>query len=370
MSLLPEHAASLQALDAVVRSESFLTKCEDFLSANCDQFECVLDGVTENKLEWTAIHKQYEELVEAELTAGLAEDKLVSLITNLEEIMKSNAPELETYGDVVMLLSNFTDFQMFKNMMVSRVDDKKHGRENKGLKGMLNLDDALQNELNANSLGNASNEVLQGVLDNSARMYKIAEMGDWTARVTTDEFVFYTTEYTDPDTGKKDKYSKQVMTVDMSIEHQYKLFVDFSEERNKFDNGIMCNNCRVVKKISDNDIISEATWTSIPKVMRWAMGIPDPCPMRIATQDLGGGAFSYAMVFWDADTDAPSKKIDTQETGIIKPHPEDPNKSFYIGVSRLPWYINGWMLGKATESMMKASIGPLISSYKKNVLGQ
>ena len=61
---------SLAALDAVVRSEAFIGKCEDFLGVNCVQFDTD-DHHGENKLEWTEIHNQYQALVDAELSGAL-----------------------------------------------------------------------------------------------------------------------------------------------------------------------------------------------------------------------------------------------------------------------------------------------------------
>lgn len=70
MSLEPAHLAALEALDAVVRSEAFLDKCESFLAKHAAEFDTDSVG-SENRLEWTQIHADYEKQVDEELSAGM-----------------------------------------------------------------------------------------------------------------------------------------------------------------------------------------------------------------------------------------------------------------------------------------------------------
>ena len=51
----------MSELAAIVASESFKEMQREFFAQHCEKF----DDEEENKLEYTEIHKQYEEIVEA-----------------------------------------------------------------------------------------------------------------------------------------------------------------------------------------------------------------------------------------------------------------------------------------------------------------
>lgn len=224
----------------------------------------------------------------------------------------------------------------------------------------------------------SDNAAVTKILDDAQEMYTIAKADGWELYVEKPTFTFSLINYQNPTTGKKSKYSKQLMLIDLPIQGQARLFLDYGPERAKFDDGITCKNCQIIKQLkssggtfTDDDVIVNAEWTMIPKALRWAMGLGENFPIRITSKQIDpDGTIAYAFIMWDLEKDAPSKKLDIQETGILKPNPEDPTKSYCVAVSKMPWYVPGWLMGKMMEPIMNASIKPLVKAYEKNMLGK
>ena len=76
----------MKELAAIVASEAFKNEQKAFFEANCDKF----DMEEENKLEYTTIHKQYEEFVEGHIKAQLGDEKMAKVEAGLPTFMSNN----------------------------------------------------------------------------------------------------------------------------------------------------------------------------------------------------------------------------------------------------------------------------------------
>ena len=71
----------MQELAVIIQSQSFKENQKEFFAQHCQVF----DAEAENKLEYTAIHKKYEEMVEAEIKAKIGEEKLKKIEIGLKD---------------------------------------------------------------------------------------------------------------------------------------------------------------------------------------------------------------------------------------------------------------------------------------------
>ena len=160
-------------------------------------------------------------------------------------------------------------------MMIGRHTDKKEGRANPGLAGMLSAGQMMEAAMGADHV-TSDNAAVTKILDDAQEMYTIAKADGWELYVERPTFTFSLINYQNPTTGKKSKYSKQLMLIDLPIQEQARLFLDYGPERAKFDDGITCKNCQIIKQLkssggtfTDDDVIVNAEWTMIPKALRW-----------------------------------------------------------------------------------------------------
>ena len=118
----------MSELAAIVGSESFKEMQRDFFAQHCEKF----DDEEENKLEYTEIHKQYEELVEAQVREQLGDEKLNKIVAGLRDYIDSASAETKSIEvlEAIEVLSSLGDFMEFKHVMLAQ----KKALNNKGEK--------------------------------------------------------------------------------------------------------------------------------------------------------------------------------------------------------------------------------------------
>eukprot|EP01063_Lacrimia_lanifica_P004620 TRINITY_DN12610_c0_g1_i1.p1 TRINITY_DN12610_c0_g1~~TRINITY_DN12610_c0_g1_i1.p1 ORF type:complete len:159 (+),score=62.96 TRINITY_DN12610_c0_g1_i1:78-554(+) len=99
-------------LEEIVMEEGFREAQDGFFMTHRAVFE---DG-EENKLEYTAIHREYVQLMEADLTSKLVAGG-VDLEAFLLELQAKDRDDL--WGDLWEMLFAMTDFRDFKEMILS-----------------------------------------------------------------------------------------------------------------------------------------------------------------------------------------------------------------------------------------------------------
>ena len=90
-----------------------------FFEANCDKFG--MDK--ENKLEYSTIHKQYEQLIEDQIKSKLGDEKFAKVEAGLATFVENNKEPGNQSQEVfaaVELLSSLADFSQFKDLMLQK----------------------------------------------------------------------------------------------------------------------------------------------------------------------------------------------------------------------------------------------------------
>mmetsp|Transcript_5823 Transcript_5823/g.19784 ORF Transcript_5823/g.19784 Transcript_5823/m.19784 type:complete len:191 (-) Transcript_5823:739-1311(-) len=149
-----------KACGAVISSPKFQVPLDAFLDSNCEQFT----EDEENKLEYTAIHGQYESLIEEKLRDGLCERLgsafdwdafLLQLPAYIEKITGAEVgqgqeaaghEDDELSANTLGVLYSFIDFAQFKATMLLRKRSKLGEAEGRGGKQELAADDVALNE--------------------------------------------------------------------------------------------------------------------------------------------------------------------------------------------------------------------------------
>lgn len=348
---------TLAAVDRLVRSRGFQDACDDFFDKWAPDFEDA-DIHGENRLVWTDIHRKYEHLVEDELNDAVGERRIEELCDELPTIIKDQASG--EFAEAILLLTNFSDFLLFKQMMVARSQGDKQEVFGK-LNGLGEDEDLGQMQ------GQSGMEHLEKLMGDSKKMYRVSNAEGWKEVVNNDTFTFSVLKGFE---GDKDQYMKAVMLLNLSPQDNVNLWCKFGPSRDKWDKVFMTDT-NVVKDYNegkdtdDYNALVEGKCIFVPKLMRWAMGMKDPMGMRIITQRLEHGAIAYVSVGWDTKTDAPDKKMEYSESGIIKPHPDDPNSSYLISVSKMGSWTPPWLMGKLMDTMMSKTAPVLAEAYRK-----
>ena len=105
----------------ILIEEDFEEKQSEFFSKHCSCFE----DTEENKLEYMDIYKQYTELIETYLdqrlhaeVEGFDMDRFYELLSTREECL---------VGEVFEMLLSLSDFDTFKELMLSHKNEKQNG---------------------------------------------------------------------------------------------------------------------------------------------------------------------------------------------------------------------------------------------------
>ncbi|DAZ93725.1 TPA: hypothetical protein N0F65_009651 [Lagenidium giganteum] len=101
------------ALQDVLIDPEFVDMQNDFCLKNCEEFE----DLTENKLVYTTIFKQYTTLIENFLETRLCEKVENFSMDELCNLMQEHEDEIP--GDVIDMLLSCLDFEEFKSLMLS-----------------------------------------------------------------------------------------------------------------------------------------------------------------------------------------------------------------------------------------------------------
>lgn len=363
----PEILESLQLLDQVVRGAEFQEVCDAFLDEHCAQFASATQE--ENKLEWTQIHQQYENLVEGHLTAVLSPEKITALCEELPGLIQAEDEAMAPFSETVDLLINFTDYCAFKAVMLSRYHDRLKGLAPGSVRDEFGATSQEMMQAQLASTEEVPAEI-SALLGESERLYQLAQQEGWTEVVSKENFSMSTIRAMD-ENGKQQTYTKSSLIISIGVEHQKALWCEYGPSRDRFDKGFMfAPGTRVLQEVGPDDVIFEGSFSMIPKLLKWAMRFPEPAQWRITTRALGDdGSFCYSFVLWDAENGSCSTKMDMKETGMMQAHPTDPGKSFFMSVVKTSGWIPNWVMGKLTERMVDASMKSIIASYRENVLG-
>lgn len=104
----------ISELENLLFDDKFTTTLNSFYNKNCDIFE----DTEENKIEYTKIFQDYTKLVEEIIERKLSSSIPGFKMSRLEAFVASKKDEL--CGDVFDVLLSMSDFEEFKDLMVSQ----------------------------------------------------------------------------------------------------------------------------------------------------------------------------------------------------------------------------------------------------------
>eukprot|EP00933_Yihiella_yeosuensis_P040702 TRINITY_DN3505_c0_g1_i1.p1 TRINITY_DN3505_c0_g1~~TRINITY_DN3505_c0_g1_i1.p1 ORF type:complete len:349 (+),score=77.68 TRINITY_DN3505_c0_g1_i1:22-1047(+) len=331
---------AIQELAVLVGSNEFREKQTSFFDRYCDEFD---GDAEENKLSYTAIHKEYVETIEKEIEANLGKEKLDVLEQGVEEYVKSgHGFETEAAAEAIDILGSLADFEAFKAAMLAKKAAKHaSGMEIGTVKGVLKIDD---------------------VMDRTAGLLNAADEADgWVLRVNEPNCIFYTK----PEAGGS-TYLRYTIQVELPPEKAYDMFTDWSERSVAWREKMA--NITKVKDYGPNDQVVQYELT-VPWAVRYVMAIPTSMAVRVARRENWpeSGDFAYACVPFDLEQNIAVEEMGMLKikTGVITAHPEDPNMSLLRGMDLVNLgMIPSWGLGYLLKHMSLPAIASMTSAFK------
>lgn len=113
----------MEKLQEIVIEPKFEKMQKEFLDKYCDVFE----DKNENKLEYTAIFKQYTELTEKYIESELIKRVPQYKIDDFYKLLEKRKHQIDE--QLLDTLIAFTDFQTFKEMMLDYKATKYHKKD-------------------------------------------------------------------------------------------------------------------------------------------------------------------------------------------------------------------------------------------------
>ena len=119
--------AEMIELSKILQSAEFKQQQGEFFAKHCETFT----NEEENKLEYTAIHQEYEAMVEATIKEKIGDEKLKKIEVGLKDYIKvdvNHKRSPEVY-EAIEILSALGDFVEFKKIMLAKKSEIEGGGE-------------------------------------------------------------------------------------------------------------------------------------------------------------------------------------------------------------------------------------------------
>jgi hypothetical protein len=348
---------SLKRLGKVIESPAFIDVSKSFIKAHMHAF----DFSDENRLEYTALHEKYVELMEKTLVESARDVDVDELVSNLPEFMSGSALERdpEQTGPTIEFLLSLTEFSTFKSMMLAA------RMESEGL-----VSTPMVGDLSADHGGAA--ETL-GLLDISDSMR--AALAPLLA-LTTDahgvswkklaedkgEFVMETAHV-----GGK-SFTRMAMSIDLPVDQAIEVLGDLSNpecvKRFKMMESVdVLHEERTDKK---RDMLLRLH-LNMPAIMKMLKVTPDTMVVRMHQEfDVPEkGCSTSALVSWDAAADAPDVTSKVRISRLSLARPNGPGKSSITNIEPTAEYMPEWMMGIVASKFFAKQMRVGVQQYKR-----
>mmetsp|Transcript_29277 Transcript_29277/g.45879 ORF Transcript_29277/g.45879 Transcript_29277/m.45879 type:complete len:389 (+) Transcript_29277:39-1205(+) len=313
---------SLLEMQKVVEGSTFSSWRKRFVDTNCDKF----DYDDENKLEYTAIHTEYEEGIEKLLVQGMPKDfDMADFMQDLPGFLESEAGKKEEIGKIVQTLLEISDFRDFKEMMLFSKRAKEEAKEK--------------------AEGVVKKDMVEGTLDEKQSLIQVDGIIELCAQLSASEDAsegwqtVYKNEWMRIDkkaveeskrSAKNEVYMRGSMTMNMSYIEAVDMFLYYGERR-----GLWDTNFKGYELPYGGDVFGDDDVVCISKIdfgtLMHMMGIPRSLSVKILRRwDFPKvGMVSSCLVPWDIKNNCvdTNNSILTMKTNTIMPHPTDPSKT-------------------------------------------
>jgi len=321
--------SGLLAVEEVVRSVEFDRWREAFVRKNVSHFEYG----EENKLEYTDIHREYEEGVERKIVEGLPKDfDMAAFQRALPGYLESGMGlKDEQTGRAVTTLLEVGDFTQFREMMMF----EKKKREEAAAKADAKGDDDMHG-LSADSA--QLTDVGLGVAEMMDMCAALSEASDstskdWVNVLSNDWMKIDKMAVPEGKRRKKsDIYLKGVWTMNLSFTEACDMMFTFTPRRKNWDPNFTSVTLPCGGSLLDDDVVTSVA-LDFGFLVNLAM-FSDSKGTQLIARNIRKwdvptvGAVTYAMYPWSVkegrlDTE---HKLLSLKTGTIAPHPTNPNK--------------------------------------------
>jgi len=279
----------------------------EFFEKHCQKF----DHEEENKLEYTQIHKEYEDLVEAKMTGEIGAEKMQKIELGLNEYIKRDRKggQSQEVMEAIEVLSALGDFNEFKAIMLAK-----------------------KAEMNGEGGGAALNIINKGVLpvldvkehmDKIEGLMKEASVEDgWTNLINDPGATAYLKTLEDGDT-----VMRITCELDLKPEHCFAMFTTTNDDMLTWYTDL--KKLEVVEEFTPDDKLTK--WTlNLSWALQYIMSIPEVITIRLVTRKNWPeeNHFAYCTIPYDSEKNIPVEQYGPIkiESGCVMPHPEDPNK--------------------------------------------
>lgn len=340
---MADFEAAMEELAYLCASPEFKEKQQAFFDRYCDEFEGDVDG--ENKLAYTAIHKEYEEQIEGDIEAVLGPEKLQMLCAGAAEYAQTGkALETEAGAEALDLLTSLGDFQAFKAAMLARKAAKNADGVALGeVKGVLRIDD---------------------VMDRTKELKEAADAGGWNVVADEPNAILCIK----PKEGSKDSYLRYTFQLDLPVEQAAECFMSWAPESINWRERI--KSIETVRDYGPEDkVVSMAL--DIPWAIKYIMSMDDVMTARVVSRANWPepGDFAYAVMPFDLEQNVclEEKGVLKVKTGVISPDPSgNQQKSQITGCDLVSLgMVPSWGLGYLLKKMSLPTMATQTERYKK-----
>jgi len=251
----------------------------------------------------------------------------------------------EKASDAVDILHSARDFQIFRQVMISKRNVARAGKQRiTEFKGALDIEDAISR---AGQLAQAASEA-----------------DGWQTLVDEDGLIIVVK----PQEGGGGTFMRYTLAIPMPLEHAMDLMTNFSFESINWRERV--KSLQTVKVFSPEDIVVNYAMDMLALVA-WALGLPDMMCIRIVQRRNwpSQGEHAYACVPYGMVNDVCLESMGPlkTKTGILSAHPNDPeNQTMLTGndLADLPSMMPNFALALMFKKMLPAQITCMCEKHK------
>mmetsp|Transcript_25733 Transcript_25733/g.66270 ORF Transcript_25733/g.66270 Transcript_25733/m.66270 type:complete len:350 (-) Transcript_25733:129-1178(-) len=338
--------SALHEVDTFVRSPEFQRRSVDFVDSNCDVFEFA----EENKLEYTEIHKRYQDEVEAYLLENLEGVDMELLVGKLPDLIKQGYEMDAESAKTLDLLTNFGDFETFKEMMLTAKQDHLAKAGNVSANSTISASELMQVEGCEKYLAELS-AAMEG-------------QGEW---ATVADKGWYKVELKQADGGQE--LMRSAIQIDMSPADVLQMLLSYGKpEMGQWIE--MVESTRIIKEYSPNDYIVELDIALSGIMSIVAVGVPKSLTIRIVTRPdfPEKGDYSVVSMPWDVDANAmAAASMMKIKASCIRPVPGQPDKTLMTSLAPKSGgaWVPSWALRAMYSHWGPKHVTGMVTKFKK-----
>jgi hypothetical protein len=320
--------ADLKVIAVAIKNDSFKKEQEAFLDKYMGEF----DEGDENKLIYTTIHNDYQELIEKMLTKEVGEELLVRVCEGMEAfIEKSKTTDAsQEIVEAIEIMSSMGEFLAFKGMMLHRRKEK------------LN-----QAAANVTIDGKKVSVIdLDGVMGTLGELQNAQDDKGW-ERVAHDATSRITLDMKKSETDKEARYARYRINLDLPIDQARDCFgpdvpLETSAEWTKND---YVKDFAMERELAPFDWIFKMEFT-FPWIVRYVMNMPMEMHLRVKMKmDYPApGDMSWVEAPYDLKTNSCLESLGMMKVRawVMHSDPADDKKSVLTMLEKHPlkaaWY--------------------------------